>query len=775
MRISIRLSSKAVRPFIRLSVVLFLFALIVPLATLQAREGKLAERWEKSMTQSVKELADKGREQEAFELIEVMRNMGASPRELEKLRGYCVKKREKVKKKAKSLPSTAQDIHNAARGLTAQLEHLDGEEAFAWARQILRLDSEIKPAIQVLEGKSDDRAEKKLKRRRMLISEMMRRARRLEIPIEVESSDHLMLDGVLDRKGWKIRSNYLEVHTPLSRDKGARIVTETLRALALSSFLVRGKLEVPSLKGTWIMLDSKEAYEQAVEEAMVNDGLTPKEGDYALQVMSYIDRRGYGVFHSRFEAFAEAQFLCCLDPNTFFSQACLRAGHLGWICFSFLGVPLPDASWIEYRKQGDSLQMFPYDPIASGLKLLIERSEMMRRSRAGLAGCRSWLTYLAYRDEDPKWTSSMTKEMGQIRDNNLLKCVMVVQYLQELGPLQSLIRDTAPNLAANVGRPADEIFAEALQMPMDEFERQWREWLLPETEGLAQRLAVPVAEELTREDKHVVDAINEVRKEGIGCAVKPPVTNQTSGSESAGGSKRADEYKVYIDPELSKGARLHADYLKMNPHQITVWPDAHEEYPDCEGFTARGSWAGAYSLISNEGQSISDALDAWLGSFYHRIPLLHPGLLCVGWARDGSLAVLDAGSFVVPIQEPWAVKWPHDGMKGVPLSFVPEVPNPVPEVENLELLGYPITLQLWRPVLHNEVWMKLYKGKIDLGEEVPCYYTSPSRPLNTALVPEHAYCLIPESRLEPSTLYTVRAESLVTEEIFTWSFKTGRH
>ncbi|MFH2002633.1 MAG: hypothetical protein ABIK28_23385 [Planctomycetota bacterium] len=744
---------------------------------LSAKEVTLPPACVKSLASAVNDLANQGREQEAFEVMDVMEKLGVPPGEIEKLQDYCRKMRDKVTQRADSAPKASQALHQAAKGLVSLLDKgLPEDTAQFLAEQIVRLDSdspEAKKVLQGAQGKGEDRA---LGRRRKVISEMLRSARQLQIPLEVKESDHPVLKALSEEKAWLVRSNLLEVHTLLSRDKAERIVRESLRALALSSFLVRGKLEIPNLKTRWVLLGSREVYERAVEEALVHDGLLGKEGDHALQVMSYIDRRGFGVLYSEYESFAEAQLLCCLDQYTFFSQACLRAGHLGWVCYSYLGVPLPDSAWYALERQGTVLKKNPYDPIAAGSELKVERSQMMRRARAGLMGCRSWIIYLAYRREDPLWTSSMVKELGQIRDNNLLKCTIVAEYLQEQGPLQPLMRATAPNLAENVGKPAPQLFETALQMPLDRFEARWREWLLPAGSGLKDRVMQPADPVLSKEEQEVVKQINRVRKQAIGRAIMPAESDQPSNrstDEMLDSKEFRERYEVQLDRALSDGVKLHMEYLRINPEQVNAWPDAHEEYPDKEGFTVQGSWAGAHALVSENVRHVSDAMDIWMGSFYHRIPLLHPGLLCVGWAREESMALLEAGSYVVALKEPWAVMWPYDGMTDVPLAFQPETPSPVPEVKDLSSLGYPVTLQLWRPVLDNLVIMTLYKGE-GCDEEVPCYYTCPASPLYKDLVPEHTYCLIPKSRLDAATHYTVKAESIFTEEVFIWTFKTGR-
>jgi hypothetical protein len=161
-----------------------------------------------------------------------------------------------------------------------------------------------------------------------------------------------------------------------------------------------------------------------------------------------------------------------------------------------------------------------------------------------------------------------------------------------------------------------------------------------------------------------------------------------------------------------------------------------------------------------------------MGTFYHRLPLLDPGLLRIGWGLEGGYACLDAGSMVGRTSVPeTTVCWPADGQTGVPLAFQPELPNPVPG-EDQASWGYPITLQLFafpRDVVPVVREMTLTEAG---GAAVDCWFTGPERPLNPELGPAAAWCLIPKARLKPGTRYQVQA--LLADRTVSWSFVTGR-
>src|SRR6185503_6961817 len=126
--------------------------------------------------------------------------------------------------------------------------------------------------------------------------------------------------------------------------------------------------------------------------------------------------------------------------------------------------------------------------------------------------------------------------------------------------------------------------------------------------------------------------------------------------------------------------------------------------------------------------------DGWMATFYHRLPLLEPGLVRIGWALEGGIAVLDAGSLVAPPEESWFVRWPPFNGSGIPRRFPGELPNPVPG-EDQSQWGYPVTLQFLEYTPDPDVKMRLYAGTSRSAPEVPCWYSTPQKPTNTDLAP----------------------------------------
>jgi hypothetical protein len=295
------------------------------------------------------------------------------------------------------------------------------------------------------------------------------------------------------------------------------------------------------------------------------------------------------------------------------------------------------------------------------------------------------------------------------------------------------------------------VYEAALETSLGVFEDEWRRWILPRAKGLAQRVVKAPPDTPTREEKSVLAALNAVRARAFKNVI-------------------ADAPEVGIERSLSEGASLHANYLGRNPDQAGKWPEAHEEYADHEGFTPEGAIAGASSVIAFGVERAEDAIEDWIDTFYHRIPLLEPGLLRIGLGWESDVVVMDVQSLWSPPEGNWAIVWPYDGMKSVPLAFGPEVPSPIPGVDTTTF-GYPITLQVG--LLEFGQAPSRIEMKLELdGKEVPCHFTTPDAPTNVELVPRNAYCLIPKKSLEPGKGYTVTATWKDSGKRMSWTFRT---
>jgi hypothetical protein len=378
-----------------------------------------------------------------------------------------------------------------------------------------------------------------------------------------------------------------------------------------------------------------------------------------------------------------------------------------------------------------------------------EAETLWRAARRSLYGCRSWMVQRVREGRDPPWSRSMLDDLGKVRDEELLKTTLVTAYLQETGELAAVL-DATRNDPDRI-----RAFEAALARPLDALEREWKAWLL-RSDALVPGLI------------QVLGAADEAAG-GSAVDVFVEALDGVRGTALAG--QWPEFERVIPDEELSEGARLHALYLALNPAQKEAWPDVHEEYAGRAGFTPAGARAGLRSVIAFTDDPRA-ALEQWLGTFHHRLPLLDPGLFGVGLGEQQGVTVLDVASLRAhPWRDHWVV-WPVDGARDVPRSFVPEMPNPVPG-EDQASLGYPVTLQvtLVSFVGSPEVAMTLSEGARD-GPEVPCWFLSPTAPLNPELAPPGAWCLVPKARLKGSTFYWASAASSAPAWEHVWSFRT---
>jgi len=463
---------------------------------------------------------------------------------------------------------------------------------------------------------------------------------------------------------------------------------------------------------------------------------------------------GYGDKQRRFfkyghgEADFETFLFCELNPMARdLHSMTLVAGHLNWVSLAMLGSPIPNFAWSTKDAGPPKTDTYVDNPAERKL-----REEKYQLARAGILGCRSWIAFLAERNEDPKWESTFVDELGKLRGEDLLKATAVVEYIQEL----NLLADLAKKL--NISKRSEKtytVMGKALGMPVSEFESRWRAWIVPKNGGIAQEVDKVTNMGFSTDELEALKYLNQLRRRAF-----------------EGRLREVTDLK--LERELCDGVQKHAAYLALNPEQANAWPDAHEEYRDKEGYTPEGHWGGTHADVGPAGKSPPDAIDGWMATFYHRVPMLMPELKRIGWGQAGRFAVIDIASFVVPPEGDWTVVWPADGAKDVAIDFASggkELPNPVPEEPN-QNFGYPVTLQLGntKPDAPSpQINMKLLDGK----NEVACWFSTPDKPTNPDVAPKNAWCLIPKGKLRPNTTYTVTAEWYLTGNRISWTFKTG--
>ncbi len=109
--------------------------------------------------------------------------------------------------------------------------------------------------------------------------------------------------------------------------------------------------------------------------------------------------------------------------------------------------------------------------------------------------------------------------------------------------------------------------------------------------------------------------------------------------------KQAGLSPVELDAALSRGCRLHAQYLIANEKRPgAVGQGVQKEDPNYPKATPEGASAAKEALIAPGIPDAMEALDQWEESFYHRLPILTPELRKVGFGcaeyPNGSWAVV---------------------------------------------------------------------------------------------------------------------------------------
>ena len=701
-------------------------------------------------------LAKGGRELEYKRLVALCRELGMPEAALAKLEKGALSELRKASKAADAVPDAARRLKAVARQIAPLLPKLEEEERARLARLVLELDESVDEAHQAL---GEERVgtqwmsaeEQKTRERRGRIVEAVAKAGTLTVEIESGESQDELLAAIQGKPGSFARYGAWTLQSSLSAERTRRILLEVLRAEALSAWLRGKELAVPKkpppTQGRiFYLLDQQQKHRKAVDLQRAAGLLDDKQAEEVRELGGFIDRNGTYFTWDAFESALETNLFCQLNgaydaPNT----TAVRAGHLNWVSLTLFGVSIPQYTWRNKSSGAPQSETHVDNPAERRL-----REEKLQLAKAGILGCRTWMAYLAERNEDPKWENSFVDELGKVTGEDLLKATMVAEYMQELDILRKVLQSL---YTAQQGEKTYAAMNKALGQPVTEFEARWRAWIVPHKGGIAQAVDKQSAAGLPADALAALAHLNQIRR-----------------SAFEGRVEKVPELK--LEREICDAAQKHAEYLVQNPEQADKWPDAHEEYRDKPGYTPEGHWSGNHSNVVSGLDDAKEAIDGWIGTFYHRLPMLTPELVRIGWGQAGQMAVLDVSSFVTPPATSWVVVFPYDGMSDVPPHFVGiEHPNPVPE-EPDEDFGYPITLQIGLPAADApvpEITLRLLEGK----SEVPCWFSSPSKPTNPDLVPRNAWCLIPKGALKASTGYSVQAEWYGTGQKLEWSFRTG--
>jgi hypothetical protein len=355
----------------------------------------------------------------------------------------------------------------------------------------------------------------------------------------------------------------------------------------------------------------------------------------------------------------------------------------------------------------------------------------------------------------------------------------------------------------------------AFGKPLTEIENEWREWARGDS-GVAFGTGYGpplLPERPSKVELAVVDRINLIRKMPIGYTWPEggKLTDLANGTW-------VGLTECEMDAEASMGCELHAKYVtKHRELAEKPGPEIHEEDPAHEDFTRRGQQAGSGNIVTSTGAEegvdfAAETVDLWIGTPYHRFPMLEHNIKRLGYAyvfdMDFSVAVLDMGSLEEPYDPktaPKLVAWPAPGMANVPTTFpAMESPNPLEDQpegqQDPRKCGYTVSLQLQEEVARTlgDSSMELYESRkggklpakcvVDKNsedwkawtdrckpKEIPVYLHTPKTPLNKKHDNRDVIFVVPKEPLEANTQYQVRTMLRIGEAPFWffWEFTTG--
>lgn len=735
------------------------------------------------------DLAKKGRLEDAILVLDVLAAVGHEAAATESATKASRDAAAKAGKRQNVDATLLRALKDVVKGLTAALKTAPEADRPRLAALILRLD-DCEDAHLALghvkdpEGRWTTEESTQLRTRRGQIRDALAKARKLPVEVTVAPSEHPLLVAIEGKPGLvaSVATGFgtVEVHSMWAEAKLVRSLRETMRLYAFSRAVIRGDLGFDDAPAEILVhFDTDPKYKRALELSKKNGWIDAKEYKFSKELSAFDGSaegtRFRAAVKNREADLESSLFLgfCFQSQDTGYAQPCLMLGHANWASLTYLGEPVPGIAYVEDGGGGGKR--------TGRSELDAERELLLRLAQGGVAGARMYLAWLAAQREDPAWSHSMVDEVGKIEGLDKLKSTFVAEYLHELGMFADLAERSKPKdkAAASDGEPQEDepteggvgtapkskpmangpstLITAALGMSLGAFEDLWRAWIVPPLGPLYFRLSAPPAPPPPKDAAAALARLQEIRKS----AFANPGSLRTADGKLRKASDRfaTNTIPLSLDLSLSDGCRKHSRYLAKHVDQAAAWPDAHEEWPDRELFSPEGANAAGNGVIAPGATSPEGAVDSWMATYYHRLPLLDPGLMRIGFGLDHGVAVLDCGSFVAPVLGEGHVVWPYDDMKNVPLSFAPELPNPVPG-EDESQFGYPVTLQTAGPYpgeVFTEPELALFEGAEEKSP-LPAHVSTPSRPTNPIISPKNAYCLMTKERFKPKTLYTATAK-----------------
>src|SRR5688572_8518880 len=127
---------------------------------------------------------------------------------------------------------------------------------------------------------------------------------------------------------------------------------------------------------------------------------------------------------------------------------------------------------------------------------------------------------------------------------------------------------------------------------------------------------------------------------------------------------------VVNDPDLTRGCELHVAYLVQWAAEHGGPMLSHTEDLSLPYASEEGNQAGIDSVLSYGQPNIASAVDGWINTLYHRLPIIHPGLERVGVAYDESFACVQYRRGTNnEVRAPHPIYWPPPDIEGTDRTF----------------------------------------------------------------------------------------------------------
>jgi len=247
--------------------------------------------------------------------------------------------------------------------------------------------------------------------------------------------------------------------------------------------------------------------------------------------------------------------------------------------------------------------------------------------------------------------------------------------------------------------------------------------------------------------------------------------------------------EVTLHPQLDLAAQNHADYAAANDefshgeadatHELWTGNTARDRI-QAVGYPYDGSVETVAEVMTRQPSADpTRAVDKWMESVYHRVPLVVPAVVGLGAGSAGQYDVIDIvtpwehgdggtalafGRYPAPNQEDVAVAWDSDW----------EIPDPAPNAGDI---GVPVTLTLLYGTLlgtGNPYSIAVDAAQTSLTTDSGPVGFTLLDPSNDALL-QRSIALVPDAPYEAGTTYTALFVFTVdgTPVEQQWSFTTA--